>query len=291
MQTERSTLTNVRPDRRVRRQRRRVGLWLQDTLALLFALPLLLVALLIIVAAFTPQNLLNRGVILRAWTLDNIRLALQSAPFVLLYRNTFIYTFGLLFAQLVAVTMAGYALTRLSFRGREGIFYIIFFQLFLPPVALILPNFLLIRQLGLADTLTGLALPYLASATGVFLMRQGFKTIPKEFDEAAFMDGANHLQVLWYVHLPMLRPYLAAFSLVSVIYHWNEFLWPLIATSSASKRVLAVGLASFTRSAESGAEWGLIAAGSVLVAAPLVVFFSLFQDFFIKSFSQSGLKG
>jgi len=100
MQTERSALTNVRPDRRVRRQRRRVGLWLQDILALLFALPLLLVALLIIVAAFTPQNLLNRGVILRAWTLDNIRLALQSAPFVLLYRNTFIYTFGLLFAQI-----------------------------------------------------------------------------------------------------------------------------------------------------------------------------------------------
>ncbi len=265
--------------------------FLQDGLALLYSLPLFIVAFMVVVAAFTPQRLLNRGIIFQAFTLDNFDLALQSAPFGLLYRNTIIYTFGLLFVQLIAVTLAGYALTRLKFRGQQVIFYLIFVQLFLPPVALILPNFLIIKQLGFADTLTGLAMPYVASATGVFLMRQGFKTIPREFDDAAEVDGASPLQVLWYVHLPMVRPYLAAFSLVSVIYHWNEFLWPLIATSSASKRILAVGLASFTRSAESGAEWGLIAAGAVLVAAPLVALFSIFQEFFVKSFSQSGLKG
>lgn len=264
---------------------------LQDGLALLFSLPLFLVALMVIIAAFTPQKMLNRGQFFKALTLDNFSLALQSAPFGLLYRNTFIYTFGLLAVQLVVVTLAAYALTRLRFHGREVVFYLIFAQLFLPPVALILPNFLLIKRLGLADTLTGLAMPYIASATGVFLLRQGFKSIPKEFDDAALVDGANALQVLWHIHVPMLKPYLAAFSLVSVIYHWNEFLWPLIATSSASKRILAVGLASFTRSAESGAEWGLIAAGAVLVAAPLIALFSLFQEFFVKSFSQSGLKG
>lgn len=264
---------------------------LQDGLALFYALPLFLVAFLVIIAAFTPQKLLNRGILFQAFSLDNFYLAFQSAPFGLLYRNTMVYTFGLLLVQLIAVTLAAYALTRLKFRGQESIFYLIFVQLFLPPVALILPNFLMIKWLGFADTLVGLAMPYVASATGIFLLRQGFKSIPREFDDAAEVDGANPLQILWHVHLPMLRPHLAAFSLVSVIYHWNEFLWPLIATSSASKRILAVGLASFTRSAESGAEWGLIAAGAVLVAAPLVALFSLFQEFFVKSFSQSGLKG
>jgi sn-glycerol 3-phosphate transport system permease protein len=276
------------------RRRPRGGLrpdWAKDGLAVLFSLPLLTVILLMIVAAFTPNRLVNRGVLFRSFTLENFEQALQSAPFALLYWNTFLYTFGLLAAQLVAVTLAGYALTRLDFRGREGVFYLIFGQLFLPPVALILPNFLLIRQLGLADTLTGIALPYVASATGVFLLRQGFRSIPRQFDDAAHVDGATPLQTLWHVLLPMVRPHLAAFALVSVIYHWNEFLWPLIATSSPDKRILAVGLASFTRSAESGAEWGLIAAGALLVAAPLIALFVAFQDFFVKSFSQSGLKG
>lgn len=264
---------------------------IQDGLAIVAAFPLFVVALLVVVAAFTPGMQLNRGILFQGFTLENFSLALRSAPFGLLYRNTIIYTFGLLIVQLFVVTLASYALTRLRFRGQETVFYLIFFQLFLPPVALILPNFFLIKELGVADTLVGLALPYVASATGVFLLRQGFKSIPREFDDAAEVDGASRLQTLWFVLLPMVRPHLAAFALVSVIYHWNEFLWPLIATSSPSKRILAVGLASFTRSAESGAEWGLIAAGAVLVAAPLIALFVAFQDFFVRSFSQSGLKG
>ena len=263
----------------------------QDGLALLASLPLFIIMVLIVIAAFTPNSAINRGEFFQSVTLENFGLALRSASWGVLYRNTLIYTFGLLIVQLVTVTLAGYALTRLSFRGRETIFYLIFAQLFLPPVALILPNFFFIKRLGLADTLTGLALPYVASATGVFLLRQGFKAIPREFDDAAQVDGASPLQTLWHVLLPMVRPHLAAFALISVVYHWNEFLWPLIATSSASKRILAVGLASFTRSAESGAEWGLIAAGTVLVAAPLIALFTAFQDFFVRSFSQSGLKG
>lgn len=265
--------------------------WFQDGLALLVSLPLFIIMVLVLIAAFTPNSAINRGEFFQAITLKNFSLAFQSASWGILYRNTLVYTFGLLFVQLIAVTLAGYALTRLRFRGRETLFYLIFAQLFLPPVALILPNFFFIKQLGLADTLTGMALPYVASATGVFLLRQGFKSIPLEFDDAAQVDGASPLQTLWFILIPMVRPHLAAFSLVSVVYHWNEFLWPLIATSSADKRILAVGLASFTRSAESGAEWGLIAAGTVLVAAPLVALFVAFQDFFVQSFSRSGLKG
>jgi sn-glycerol 3-phosphate transport system permease protein len=189
------------------------------------------------------------------------------------------------------VTLAGYALARLPFRGRQTVFYLVLLQLFLPPVVLILPNFLTLKSLGLANTLVGLALPYVASAYGIFLLRQGFRSIPREYDEAAMLDGASQARLLWHVLIPMVRPHLAAFSVVSVIYHWNEFLWPLIATSSNSVRVLAVGLYSFTRASESGAEWGLVSAGTLIVIAPLLLIFLGFQRLFIESFTQSGLKG
>jgi sn-glycerol 3-phosphate transport system permease protein len=198
---------------------------------------------------------------------------------------------GLLAVQLVTVTLAGYALARIDFKGRQGVFYLVLLQLFLPPVVLILPNFLTLRSLGLVDTLVGLALPYIASAYGIFLLRQGFRSIPREYDEAAMLDGAGRVRLLWHVLVPMVRPHLAAFAVVSLIYHWNEFLWPLVATSSNSVRVLAVGLQSFTRASESGAEWGLVSAGTLIVIAPLVLAFLLFQRLFIESFTQSGLKG
>jgi sn-glycerol 3-phosphate transport system permease protein len=171
------------------------------------------------------------------------------------------------------------------------VFYVILLQLFLPPVVLILPNFLTLRVIGLGDTLVGLAMPYVASAYGIFLVRQGFRSIPQEYDEAAMLDGAGRMRILWHVLVPMIRPHLAAFAVVSVIYHWNEFLWPLVATSSNSVRVLAVGLQSFTRASESGAEWGLVSAGTLIVIAPLLLVFLLFQRLFIQSFTQSGLKG
>jgi sn-glycerol 3-phosphate transport system permease protein len=198
---------------------------------------------------------------------------------------------GLLAVQLVTVTLAGYALARIDFQGRQGVFYVVLLQLFLPPVVLILPNFLTLRSLGLVDTLVGLALPYIASAYGIFLLRQGFRSIPREYDEAAMLDGAGRVRLLWHVLVPMVRPHLAAFAVVSLIYHWNEFLWPLVATSSNSVRVLAVGLQSFTRASESGAEWGLVSAGTLIVIAPLVLAFLLFQRLIIESFTQSGLKG
>ena len=248
--------------------------------------------LFLLLASLTPSAEFSQG---RYWSFpptgDNFALAWQSATFVVYYRNTLVYTLGLLAVQLVTVTLAGYALARLGFPGRAGIFFLVLLQLFLPPVVLILPNFLTLRALGLGDTLVGLAMPYVASAYGIFLLRQGFRSIPREYDEAAMLDGAGRVRILWHVLVPMVRPHLAAFSVVSVIYHWNEFLWPLVATSSNSVRVLAVGLQSFTRASESGAEWGLVAAGTLIVIAPLLLLFVLFQRLFIQSFARSGLKG
>jgi sn-glycerol 3-phosphate transport system permease protein len=267
--------------------------WLRDLPALLLALPYLAIAGFTLLAAFTPTADLNRGEV-GGFTLENLLLAWRSADFPRLYLNTALFAFGLLLVQIFTVSTAGFALAELKRRGSplgQALFYLILAQLFLPASALIFPNFLLLSRMGLADTLTGLALPYLASATGAFLLRQGFLQIPRELLEAAYVDGATPWQTLWRVVLPLVRPQLAAFALVSLVYHWNEFLWPLVVLRSPEKQVLSLGFARFARSAESGMEWGLIAAGAVIVALPLVVLFLLFQRSFVEAFARSGLKG
>ncbi len=247
-----------------------------------------------LIAAFKPQTM--GGLDLASlWpsfspTLDNFRLALESADFFTLYANTLIVVFGTLIVQLITVTLAAYAFARLEFPFKTTLFYLFLLQLMIVPPALIVPNLKTIVSLGMGDTLVAVMAPYFASAFGVFLLRQTFKSIPKDFEDAAVIDGCNWFQVLRYVLLPLARPALVAFTIVSIVAHWNEFLWPLMVIDSPEKQTLTIGLASFTRSAEGAADWGLIAAGTMLVMLPLMIAFFAFQKQFINSFMFSGIK-
>ncbi len=223
-------------------------------------------------------------------TLANYREAWGAGDFPLWYLNTILLCGGLFVVQIVTSSLAGYAFARLRFRGSSWLFYAFLLQLMLPPVVLLVPNLQTIATLGLYDHLAGIAAPYAASAFGVFLMRQTFRAIPRDFEDAARIDGAGVLDTIRHVLLPLARPGIAAFAIVSVASHWNEFLWPLIATSSPSEQVLTVGLASFTTAGEAGAQWGLIAAGTAMVAAPLLVGFALAQRHFVSALTASGLK-
>lgn len=224
---------------------------------------------------FGPTNFTD------AWT---------DGHFPLWYFNTVLLCGGILVVQCVTISLAGYAFARLRFRWRNTLFYLFLLQLMLAPPILIVPNMTTLVALHLYDTLPGVMAPYCASAFGVFLMRQTFRTIPREYEEAALVDGASRLAIIFRVLLPLARPGLVAFAIVSVSTHWNEFLWPLMATSSPSNQVLTVGLASFTSGAEAGSEWGVIAAGTFFVAAPLLLIFLVFQRQFIASFTFSGIK-
>jgi sn-glycerol 3-phosphate transport system permease protein len=224
-------------------------------------------------------------------TLANFAEALESADFLRYYLNTVIVVLGILACQLVTITLAGYAFARLRFPGHQALFYLFLLQLMLVPPILIVPNLTTMVRLGLYDSLLGVMAPYVASAFGTFMMRQTFRTIPRDFEEAAVIDGARLWQLLRYVLLPLAKPGLVAFSIVSVSAHWNEFLWPLMVTSSPENRTLTVGLASFASGAESGQQWGLVAAGTLLVALPLLVAFVAFQRQFVNSFLFSGIKG
>jgi sn-glycerol 3-phosphate transport system permease protein len=224
-------------------------------------------------------------------TLENFRNALDSGSFGLYYVNTIIVVIGLLAVQCVTVSLAGYAFARLRFVGRDVLFYAFLLQLMLVPPALIVPNLRTIVDLGLYDTLPGVMAPYFASAFGTFLMRQTFLALPRDFEEAAAIDGAPWWAIVWYVLLPMAKPGLIAFAIVSVTAHWNEFLWPLMVISDPKNQTLTIGLAAFTRGAEGGKEWGVLAAGTLLVMAPLAVAFVAFQRRFVDSFVFSGVKG
>jgi sn-glycerol 3-phosphate transport system permease protein len=220
----------------------------------------------------------------------NFREAWESGHFPVWYGNTILLCGGILAVQCATVSLAGYAFARLRFPGRELLFYAFLLQLMLVPPILIVPNMSTLVSLGLYDTLAGVMAPYCASAFGVFLMRQTFRTIPREYEEAALVDGASRLRIVWHVLLPLARPGLAAFAIVSVTTHWNEFLWPLMAVSSPKNQVLTVGLATFTSGAEAGSDWGVVAAGTFFVAAPLLVLFLVFQRRFVSSFVFSGIK-
>jgi sn-glycerol 3-phosphate transport system permease protein len=144
--------------------------------------------------------------------------------------------------------------------------------------------------MGLFDNRLALMLPYFGSAFGTFLLRQTFREVPRDLDDAAQMDGANWLDVLRHVYLPAAGPALVAFALSSVSFHWNEFLWPLVVTNSETSRPLTVGLAVFTQMGELGAQWPLVTAATFIVIGPLFALFLFFQRQFINSFLRSGLK-
>jgi sn-glycerol 3-phosphate transport system permease protein len=143
--------------------------------------------------------------------------------------------------------------------------------------------------LNLVDTIPGIALPYMASAFGIFLLRQAFKTVPKELEEAARIEGAGMLQILLRVYMPLARPVYLAYGLVSVSYHWNNFLWPLVITNSVETRPLTVGLAIFG-APESGVQWPIITAATLMSVAPLLLAFILFQRQFVQSFMRAGIR-
>lgn len=224
-----------------------------------------------------------------SWTLDNFRRVLDGAPFPRYFLNTFMLTSLILCCQFVICTMAAYAFVCFPFRGSNTLFMIVLLQLMIMPEVLLVENYKTLSRLGLLDTLLGIGLPYLASAFGIFLFRQTFKSIPKELEEAARLEGAGPLQVLLKVFVPVAKPTYVAYGLVTVSYHWNNFLWPLVVTNSTETRPITVGLQVFA-TVEQGIDWSLITAATVLSIAPLLLAFLVMQRQFVQSFMRAGIR-
>ncbi len=275
-------MTHVYATRGVPRTLETIGAWV---LALLWLLPLLYAAW----TAFHPAEFSTRFAPTAPLTLENFEKAWAAAPFARYFLNTTALVAMILAAQLVLVTLAAYAFARFEFPGRNVLFALVLVQLMVMPDVLIVENYQTMTTLGLKDTILAIGLPYMASAFGIFLLRQTFKTVPRELDEAARIEGCGPLAVLWKVYVPLARPVYLAYALVSVSYHWNNFLWPLIITNSVESRPLTVGLQVFS-SGDQGIDWSIITAATLLTSAPLLVAFLLFQRQFVQSFMRAGIR-
>lgn len=202
--------------------------------------------------------------------------------------NTGLMTAGRTFGQLVTCSLAAYGFARFRFPGRNIVFALCLGLLMVPFQAIVVPEYLLLRQIGWINTFAALIVPGMFSAFALFLLRQAFLQIPLELEEAAIIDGANPLQVLWYVVLPLSVPALAAFGVITVQAAWNDFLYPLVMANTPGTRVVTIGIALLQ--GERSTPYNLIMMGSFLATIPMLILFVALQRYFIEGVALSGVK-
>jgi multiple sugar transport system permease protein len=220
---------------------------------------------------------------------QNYTAVLQQAPFARWFLNTLIVTVVVVAGNLLFCSLAGYAFARIRFFGREVVFILVLATLMIPFQVIMIPTFLIVRKLGLIDTLGALIVPNLAGAFGIFLLRQFFRSLPIELEEAARIDGASRLGVLFKIVLPLSGPVLATVAVITFLWTWNDFLWPLVTISSPSNMTLQLGLTTFQGAHQTNTN--LLMAANVMSVVPVLLLFFVAQRFFIRGIATSGLKG
>ncbi|MEO3767164.1 carbohydrate ABC transporter permease [Streptomyces sp. B8F3] len=281
-----TTAARPTPLRGPGRRRARAGL---TVLAIVLSVLSVFPVLWLITSAFKPREAVTDGKLLpEDVTWENFRYVLTEVAFDRWLWNSF-FTAGIItILALFFHSMAAYALARLRFPGRDGIFVVIFSTLLITPPVILIPLFIVVREMGMLDSYAALIIPPLFNAFGIFLLRQFYLGIPRELEEAAIADGAGYWRIYWSIILPLSRPILAALSVFFFLANWNAFAWPLVATSSENLTVTQVGIASFTT--QYGSNWNYILAAAVVAVIPMLMLFLFFQRQMVESIKTSGLK-
>lgn len=274
----------------VRRPRRRLP---SPRHALLLPLALLMLTPLLwmlMTSIQTPAEALHFPPVLPSgvhW--QNYSNAFHAAPFGRFFLNSALVTGASVLGNLVFCSLAGYAFARLRFFGRDLTFVLILATLMIPFQVVMIPTFLIMRDLGMIDSLGALILPNLVTPFGIFLMRQFFRTLPIDIEEASRIDGCSRLGTLFRIVLPLSGPALATLGVITFLYSWNDFLWPLIAIQSEGHMTLQLGLSTFQGA--HATAWTLLMAGNVMTVLPMLLAFLLAQRQFVNSIAASGVKG
>ena len=222
------------------------------------------------------------------WTFDNFTNIWQRVPFGRFFLNSIVFAGGVTIISLIFNSMTAYALARLRFPGRDVIFVLVLIALMIPFQVIFIPLFVTVHDLGLLNSYGGLIIPRATNAFGIFMLRQFFMTLPRELDEAARIDGAGEFYIYRRIVLPLSVPALATLAVFHFMYNWNDFLWPMLITSSTDMRTLPSGLALFM--GQHVVEYGVIMAGASLALAPLFIAFLFAQQYFVNGIALSGLK-
>ena len=252
----------------------------------------------IIASSFKPQSAIFRDLAPLSWrsfvatdpTLLNIIALFRDRGVGRALLNSAIVSIAQVAGTLVLCSMAAYALTRMRFRGAGLVFGLVLMTFLLPLESLMVPLYMTVSGMGLQDTLPGVFIPWIASPFGLFLLRQSFEELPRELDEAARMDGAGHWRIFWSVVLPNVRTALATLALVTFLFSWNAFLWPLVVLSSPRQAVIQIAIAQSVAPGQLP-NWGETFAGVTVATIPLILLFLLLQRFFVRGIAMSGVKG
>ena len=222
-------------------------------------------------------------------TFENFREAWDNAPFDRYFFNSLVIAIATVILNLILCSLAAYPLARLSFRGREIIFSLVVATILIPFQIVMIPLYILAVRLGLLNTYLGAIFPAIASAFGIFLMRQAFQTVPKELEEAARIDGCSELGIWWHIMIPSVRPALVTLALFVFIGSWGDFLWPLLVLDRPEYYTLPLGVNRLAGSFSF--NWRLISAGSVISIVPVILVFIAAQRYIVPSETGSGVKG
>ncbi|MDW9534556.1 ABC transporter permease subunit [Sinorhizobium meliloti] len=263
------------------------GLWMVVTaiLAFMTLFPLLWM----VSIAFKPAaESFSSNLIPQAPTLDNFIYVLTGVPFIRYMVNSFLVSATVTVVALFFHTMAGYALARLRFPGREVMFLSIFSTFLVSLPVIIVPLFVIVKAMGMLNSYAGLIIPAIFNAFGIFLLRQYYLSLPKEIEEAARIDGAGYWRIYWSVILPLSRPIMSALAILFFLANWNSFMWPLTITSDPDLWVVQLGIANFK--SQYSASWNYMMAASTIVAIPTLILFVIFQRQIMDSLKTSGLK-
>jgi multiple sugar transport system permease protein len=223
------------------------------------------------------------------WVWTNFPEVFASMPFGQMFANSVLLTIGRTVGQVALCTMAGYGFARIPFRGRNVVFVLFLSVLMVPSQLYLLPQYEIIQSLGWLNTLQALVVPGIFSAFGTFLMRQFFMSMPAELEEAARIDGANPWQTFWRVMLPLAKPGIIALVVFTVLWSWNDLLWPLVVTTDPEKMPLSVGLSQLVGLHTT--DYPVLMAGALLATLPMLVTFMFLQKQFIQGIAFSGTKG
>jgi len=256
--------------------------------AVLFAIPFVQMFL----TSVTPAADINRfppRFIPSSISFDGYAGLFSESDVMLWLGNTVIVSATAIASHLVLCSLAGYGFARLKFRGRNFGFFAVLATIMIPIQLLMIPTYIVFSRIGLIDTLGAAIVPWLASAFGIFLMRQFFLSLPAELEEAAMIDGCTRLQVFFRIILPLAKPALATLAIFTLLGSWNDLVWPLIAINNDHAFTLQLGLANFQGTRRT--QWSLLMAGNVVATLPLILFFLFAQKQFIATMTFSGLKG
>lgn len=221
-------------------------------------------------------------------TLAGYRELFDRLDLAVVFVNSVVVAAVIVAANLLFCSMVAYALTKLPFRLRNVVFALAMMQMMVPPIVLMIPQFVVVANLGVVNTLFGIVLPYLVMPLGVFLMRQFMAEVPDDLVHAARIDGAGEFRIFFRVVLPLCRPALATLSLITFLTAWNNFLWPAVVAQTQDRYTLPVALAIFSN--QEATHYGLLLAGAVVVVTPVVVLFLALQRFFVEGIASTGIK-